>query len=383
MSSSARLTAVLAVSLAFAASASFAATPAPTQQDLQKQIDELKAQVEALAVQSDSQQPVENKTHIGGYGSLDYSNLDSGNVVDLSRFVIYFGHEFSEDWRFASELEVEHAVSSSEDDGEVEVEQAYVEHDLSDQTRVKGGLFLIPVGIINETHEPTTFYGVVRNPVETFTVPTTWREAGGLVSGQLGDSGFSYDFGLHTAYNLITDPTDGDRYLVAEGHQEAMFAEADDLAVTGRIKYSGYPGLQLAATAHHEFDAAQGNDVDKVKATLLEGHAIYEHGPFSVRALYATWDLSGTGPKQVNRDKQEGYYFESSYKIIENVGVFARYNYVDNGGGAGGIARDEFTETDVGVNYWPIKNVVLKADYQDQGRDRDDDGFNLGIGYQF
>src|SRR6185503_11472680 len=78
----------------------------PTPQDLQKQVDELKSQIDALAQQSDEKKAEANKTHIGGYGSLDYSNLDSGNVIDLSRFVIFFGHEFTDDWRFASELEV-------------------------------------------------------------------------------------------------------------------------------------------------------------------------------------------------------------------------------------------------------------------------------------
>ena len=105
-----------------------------------------------------------------------------------------------------------------------------------------------------------------------------------------------------------------------------------------------------------------------------------------VDGIYAEWEaffVSGAARRYLHTDRQDGYYFETSYKLLESLGIFARYNFVDNGGGAGSIARDQFTQTDLGVNYWPIKNIVLKADYQNQARDRDDDGFNLGIGYQF
>ena len=73
---------------------------------------------------------------------------------------------------------MEHAVSSADDPGEVEVEQFYVDHDFNKTWRVKAGLFLMPVGLLNEHHEPTNYYGVQRNFVETLIIPTTWREGG-------------------------------------------------------------------------------------------------------------------------------------------------------------------------------------------------------------
>ncbi len=110
--------------------------------------------------------------------------------------MLYVNHEFNSDIRLFSEFELEHAHIEDTDDGSsngsVSIEQAYVQFDLSEHTKANAGIFLVPVGIINETHEPTTFYGVERNPVEVRIIPTTWREGGAMLSGHY-DSGFSYD----------------------------------------------------------------------------------------------------------------------------------------------------------------------------------------------
>ena len=119
-----------------------------------------------------------SKTVIGGYGELHYNNIEDTESIDFHRFVLFFGHEFTESIRFFSEFELEHALSGDGKPGEVELEQAYIEMDLTESTTLKTGLFLVPVGIINETHEPPTFYGVERNPVEKNIIPATWWEAG-------------------------------------------------------------------------------------------------------------------------------------------------------------------------------------------------------------
>ena len=123
-----------------------------------------------------------NNTTIGGYGELHYQNrsVEGGShkeEVDFHRFVLFFGHEFTDNLRFFSELELEHSFIKDTDDGssggEVELEQAYLEYDFNQSASAKAGLFLMPVGIINETHEPNTFYGVERNEVEKNIIPTT------------------------------------------------------------------------------------------------------------------------------------------------------------------------------------------------------------------
>jgi len=106
------------------------------------------------------------RTQIGSYGEMHYNNLEDQNgdngdgdkdELDFHRFVFFLGHDFSDTTRMFSEVELEHSLSGDGKNGEVELEQAYIEHDLGRATRVKAGLFLLPVGILNQTHEPDTF----------------------------------------------------------------------------------------------------------------------------------------------------------------------------------------------------------------------------------
>ncbi len=155
---------------------------------------EVKAEATIAAVEEVSAGPVAkladwaDKTSIGGYGELHYNNLtsdnsnESKNEMDLHRFVVFFGHQYSDDLRFFSELEVEHSVAGDDQNGEVEIEQAFIEWDYAENHRAKGGVFLVPTGIINETHEPETFYGVERNSVEKNIIPATWWEGGAMFS---------------------------------------------------------------------------------------------------------------------------------------------------------------------------------------------------------
>ena len=143
---------------------------------------EIIAEATISAVEEISQAPAaSNKTHIGGYGELHYNNLEkddgSGDkdAVDFHRFVLFTSHQFSDSIRFFSELEVEHSIAGDGQVGEVELEQAYIEWDMANNKTAKAGLFLMPIGILNETHEPDTFYGTERNAVEKNIIPATWH----------------------------------------------------------------------------------------------------------------------------------------------------------------------------------------------------------------
>lgn len=351
------------------------------------EIEELRQQINALAQQvEDSKASSKSNTYIGGYGELHYNNWKTTQPgqadtekkeIDLHRFVLFFGHEFNDKIRFFSEVEIEHALSKDTADGsnggEVEVEQAYVELDLNNHLSTKAGVILVPVGIINETHEPPTFYGVERNPVEKNIIPATWW-SGGLTLNGRSNSGFSYD--LMISEGLFSE----DGYSIRDGRQKSSKAKANDLAYTGRIKYTGVPGLELAATARYESDLGQGTLASKVPATLLETHAIYTIDQFTIKGLYAQWDISGDAAEAANADQQSGYYIEPSYKLTEQWGVFTRYNEWKKASGS----ENNETQTDIGVNYWPHPDVVFKADYMWYTKDdKKTNGFNLGVGYQF
>lgn len=324
------------------------------------------------------------KTKLGGYGELHYNTLDgkggaaSKDEIDLHRFVLFFGHEFNPRMRFFSELEVEHSIAGEGKKGEIELEQAYLEFDLNANHRAKAGLFLIPAGIINETHEPPTFYGVERNPVEKDIIPATWWAGGAALSGRLG-SGFGYDVAIHEG--LAT--TAAKSYKPRDGRQKTSEASAKKLAATARLKWTAIPGIELGGSIQHQSDITQGMDATAGSANLYELHSIINKGPFGLKALYAQWTLAGSGPAAIGADKQAGWYVEPSFKLSEEWGLFARYNLWDNR--AGDAVASKKKQIDVGVNYWPHPDVVLKADYQRQDNDdgKNQNGFNLGVGYQF
>ena len=334
---------------------------------------------------------------IGGYGEVHYNNLDADDSdfdleeADIHRFVLFVNKDFTDDLRFVSEFEIEHGgVEADGDplDGEVEIEQAYIEYDVTENSQARGGVFLIPVGILNETHEPPTFYGVERNDVENIIIPSTWWEVGVGGTHAFGDSGFSADLALHTG---LTIPTDGGSVgRIRSGRQKASNADANDLAVTGRLKYTGIEGLELAGTIQHQSDASGDEDdpvLDDVidDALLISTHATYNYGPFALRALYAEWDIDGDLDElEGDPSEQDGWYIEPSYKPRDWIGFYARYSDVE-----GARLRDQFDQWEAGFNIWPHEQVVLKANVRDREHDRsseegrDFDGFDLGVGWMF
>lgn len=330
------------------------------------------------------------RTQIGGYGEVHYNNLDADdsardlNEIDFHRFVLFFGHEFSERIRFFSELELEHSIAADGEPGEVELEQAYVDFSLSDNLSAKAGLFLLPIGTLNETHEPATFYGVERNAVESDIVPATWWEAGAALSGHFS-SGLSWDFAAHSGLAMAT--TGSDAFRVRSGRQKVAEAAADDLAYTARLRYSGVPGLDLGLSYQYQSDASQVSGDGLDAGQLLAVNAAYNFGAFTFKGVYASWDFSGSAVEAAGADRQAGWYLEPSYRFATtrgDWGFYARYQAVD-----AARSQDQFTQNELGFSYWPIDNVVFKFDYRQRDHDlaseagRDFSGFDLGLGYQF
>ncbi|MFC1603253.1 porin, partial [Pseudomonadota bacterium] len=238
--------------------------------------------------------------------------------------------------------------------------------------------FLLPVGILNETHEPNTFYGVERNPVEKDIIPATWWEGGAGIHGEISP-GLGFDLYAHSGLETSA----ANNYAPRKGRQKVGKANAKDLAGTARIKWTAIPGLELAGSVQYQSDIAQDTDNTAGDAMLYTAHAVLQKGPFGLRALYGHWDLDGSGPESVGADEQNGFYIEPSFKISKQLGIFARYNQWDNQ--AGNSSDSEKEQIDVGINYWPHENIVVKADYMKQDFDnkKGQKGFNLGLGYQF
>ena len=337
-----------------------------------------------------------DSVHIGGYGEMHFNQIKDKDKeyrgIDFHRLVLFVGYDFSDSTRFVSELEVEHAVASASKAGEFEVEQAYLEFDLDQQKtmQLRTGIILTPVGILNEIHEPATFYGVERPIIETTILPSTWWVGGAMFSQNL-KSGLSYD--LMISEGLKTSP--GEPFNIKGGKQKTTSnagnggkADAFDFAMTARVKYTGIAGLELSAYTQYQPDLDQSAKISYAEsATLLGFHVIYDIADFKATALYSRWDLAGNDAKTAEKNMQDGSYVELSYRPTEKWGAFVRQSQWQK------KTNEDATQTDFGINYWHEPNVVFKADFQIMnkfaGRDTNQNitkkasAFNLGMGYHF
>lgn len=318
------------------------------------------------------------KTSLGGYGELHFNSRDGDDQVDFHRYVLYVGHEFTDDVRFFSEWELEHSLAGEGKEGEVELEQAWIEMDINDQHRVRAGLDILPIGIINPTHEPDTFYGVERNRVESEVIPATWWEAGLGLNGEVAP-GWNYQVVLHSGLSV---PTSSGR--IRSGRNKVAEANADHPAFTGSLRYTGMPGLEIGGSFQYQDDIVAGAQTSKNSATLFEGHIDYKHSSgFGLRALYAGWNLDNVIEAGTEDDNQDGFYIEPSYRFgiaKGDIGIFGRYQQLD-------LANDREEESLVaGIQWWPVEQVVFKFDYEDR-EDEDantsQDIYSLGMGFSF
>lgn len=415
----------VAVSAALCATSAFAASPTVEEQIdiLQHEIDVLQDQMAKPSVTPAAATPTPSitsttaggtATTIGGYGEFAYNHYIKGSnkndEADLRRFVLFFGHRFNEELRFVSELEWEHGVTSRDDAGETEVEQSYLNYRVSDAVNYKGGLFLIPLGLLNETHEPPTYYGVERNEVETRIIPTTWREGGLGIYGEVGE-GLRYDMGITTGFNAgkFSDPSTG----VREGHQEMTLARANDLSVYGALNYRGVPGVQLGGgifTGNTGQDGYTGPGSVrqqpllqgvKGRLTLWDLHAKFTQGNLELQALYAKGTLGDTDAISAaavadGRDGAiarsfYGWYGQAAYHLWRSgdydLAPFIRYEkYNTQQQVATGFVANPLNDERVittGLSFKLHPQVVLKTDFQKYKADSSKNRFNVGLGYMF
>lgn len=315
-----------------------------------------------------------DRTSMGGYGEMHLSFGDK-RELDFHRWVLFVNHEFNDRFRFVSEVELEHSIAGEGKNGEIELEQAYLDVSLGNGFHAQGDLFLMPIGILNETHEPATFFGTERNPIEKEIIPSTWWE-GGLELGRVDESGLQWDVAFHSG--LAVDPAD---YRIRGGRQKVSKADASEWASTARVRYTGVPGVEVGVSAQYQSDLTPGQ-VERNDAVLGEAHVQVRKGGFGLRALGAYWSIDGSTPESMGLDEQWGFYLEPSYTFAFDtcgkLGFFGRYNKFD-------ASKGQLDQWDAGLNYWPIDNVVLKADFShlDTHGKASESIYNIGLGYQF
>jgi hypothetical protein len=252
--------------------------------------------------------PLAAGLRLWGYGEMYYSDPTRDGrkaQADLARAVFGLGYSFDERTEFNSEYELEHAVASASDVGEFEVEQFYVDRRLSEAVSARAGLFLMPFGLLNEHHEPTRFYGVQRNFIETLIIPSTWREGGFNLHGDT-TAGLGWNLGLTTGFDLSKwdfapafPPYTTALGLAGSGaaplratHQELALANAHHLSQYAALGYYGIPALLLGGAISSGESPAPGDP----RVTLWEAHMRWTPAKFDLSALYARGSISNTGP---------------------------------------------------------------------------------------
>ncbi len=359
-----------------------------------------------VSVTGDYQASPDGETRLPVAGYMDFHlNKDSGDSFrpDFHRFVLLFGHSFSERIKFWSELEVEHAlIEGGEESGEVALEQAYLDFLIKPAFNIRAGMLLSPVGIVNERHEPPSFNGVERPFVETTIIPTTWRELGFGFTGDLG-RGFRY-----RAY--LTSSLDASRFDAESGITEGRTAGFDasfrNPAKVARLEYAGVRRLTLGASfysGHAGFNTPGVNP----RVTLGEFDGRYSFRRLDVRGLFAnTWisraaelnrrleQNTGVNPN-VGRQLR-GYYLEPGIHVLprrtrNDVILFGRYEKYNTQHrmplGYSPLPQFNRSSWVTGVTYKPNADVAIKFDYvfnrNASAVVRPLNGINLGIGWWF
>jgi len=328
---------------------------------------------------------------------------DGDAILDFHRFVLLFNHSFSDRLRFIGELEIAHAfVEGLEEAGEIELEQAYIDVLINPAFNLRGGMMLVPVGIINERHEPPVFNGVERPFVDTVIIPTTWFEGGAGVHGRLG-SVLSY-----RAY--VMAPLDATEFSADEGLrgglQKGGRSNIRNAAYTGRLEYTQVPGLTVGLSG---WRGDSGFNIPRLNPTvgLVEMDGRYRRNGFEFRAQFARVFIGdaarlndaltlliGVNPN-IARQLQ-GYYLEASRLFSVNrwgheVSVFGRYESFDTQFRlpAGALPFPEFDRHawTAGGAYFLDPDVAVKVDYTHQGSAgtlrRAPRTLNVGLGWWF
>lgn len=358
---------------------------------------------------------------LGGYGEVLYQKFSSSrqngqfsglkDQLDALRAIVYVGYKFNDRLVFNSEIEFEHA--NTEQEGAVEMEFAYVDYRFSPQLGLRAGLLLLPMGILNEQHEPPTFPSAKRTEVETAIIPSTWRENGIGVFGSLGD--LSYRAYLVNGFDAVGGGSSRAEGFSARGlrggRQSGARAIAEDFALTLRADYAGILGLTLGGSAYFG-QSGQGRNLPPgfgtgtldVGTYIWELHALYQARGLDLRALYVQAGLSDvaalnaahglTGTASIG-ERLEGWYLQASYDILRRtrsghqLAPFARYEELNTQARVpAGFAPDPANDRRIitlGVSWKPIFQVAFKADYQ-IGHNQARTGvnqFNAAISYLF
>jgi hypothetical protein len=332
---------------------------------------------------------------IAGYGEAYYSSLSgpSDSTTNFLRGVFYAGYKFNDKWLFNSELEIENASTGAS--GSFSVEFAYLDYMNRESLNARFGMVLVPMGFINEMHEPTTFLSVHRPETEQRIIPSTWRENGVGLYGDAG--GFSYRGYIINGFDADGFSDEGLR----GGRQKGSKAKANDLAVTARLDWTDTPGVLAGASVYVGNSGQDTAGYGSVGTSIVDLHFQYEHRGWWFRALGAMAKLDDTAQLNAAKgltgtsvigDEMLGYYGELGYDLMSAFSPesgraltpYLRYEKINTQDSvAVGMADPANDETIVsfGLAFQPVDEIIFKTSFEDF--DNGPDRFSLSMGYVF
>lgn len=343
-----------------------------------------------------------NAVTIGAYGEVLYNQPEGDNgTLDVQRLVLLVGYRFSDKVQFVTEIEFEHVE-------EVYVEQAFVNYNIANNLNLRAGLMLVPMGIINEYHEPTTFNGVNRPGMDRSIVPTTWREIGVGLTGRINSASLSYQAYIFNGFKSTdSDLTGkiGGKNGLRGGRQKGIQSTINKPNFSSKVEYYGVPGLRLGLSgyfgrtqADDEIDHLEGADVGM---SMLGLDARYVLNRFTARGQYIHASLTDTDAYNALTGSElgselSGWYAEAAYNLLpsdnaQRLFAFTRYEKYDTHADTEGslIRNDAYNRDDLtmGLSYHIAPGVVFKGDYQIlnnavNGNDGQNQ-INLGVGVWF
>ncbi|MBI3892283.1 MAG: hypothetical protein HY303_12240 [Candidatus Wallbacteria bacterium] len=357
---------------------------------------------------------------IGGYGQGWYTGLvnhkgANTNSVDLQRFVLYTGYKFND--RLVFNAEVEHEDATTEKGGSVSVEFAQMDFLNDPKLNFRAGILLLPIGFINQLHEPLFYHGNQRPEVERQIIPATWGEAGAGIFGKLTDE---WDYQACVVSSMRASGFSGDN--LREGRQGGAQALAEDSSLVLRSDYQITPELSAGGSVYSgnqgqgesfQVDAAGTMVRPDVHLNLWEAHAQYRSGGLQLRALGTRANVDDAGvlsAAEIVRaaaagrpsngpigSRLSGAYVEAAYDLMphfnsrsnQSLDLFVRREAFDTLDRVpAGFADDPSKDvrlTTVGLDYKPDPQIVLKLDYRifDLGAGARPDEIDLGVGWIF
>ncbi len=345
---------------------------------------------------------------IGGYGEFiynknartDQAGKDSGqnDKIDSVRQIIYAGYKFNDKFVFNSEIEFEHAGGP-----EVFTEFATIDYLYNPMLNFKAGLMLIPMGMYNEMHEAPTFLATTRPLTESRIIPSTWRENGAGIFGQVSD--FTYK--LYGVSSMDADSDSNPATSTAKfnsqglrgGRQKGANAIANEFSGVLRVDYVGLPGALFGASGY--WGRSGQADLHVHETTVLDAHADLRLKGLYLRSV-ATWSqvtgadrLRSAATLLGQADQMYGAYLEIGYDVFRLLDIaqelypHIRIEKIDTQYVvATGNKTDKQYEQNVftvGLAYKPIRQISAKVDYSFYSNKAETgvNQLNFALGYLF